>query len=207
MNILVVQSSARLEGSVSRTAAHHYLEALRTRHPDARATTHDLALNAPRPLDPEVLGALFTPAEKRTPAQHALVAPRDALIADLKAADQIVLAVSMYNFAPNATLKAWFDTVIRCGETFSQDKTTGAYTGLLSGKRAVVIVASGGNYTPGSAAESYDHATPYVKLALGFMGVTDVTVVPVPDQQAAPDTRAAATTHAHLTLASLSAPT
>ncbi len=97
----------------------------------------------------------------------------DAALAEFKAADIVVLAAPMYNFGVPSTLKAWFDHVLRAGETFRYTET--GPQGLLSGKRAVVLVSTGGVYE--GAPHPADFVEPYLRTALGFMGITDVQVV------------------------------
>ncbi|MEO8536640.1 MAG: NAD(P)H-dependent oxidoreductase [Betaproteobacteria bacterium] len=122
-------------------------------------------------LDEAVLGALFTPAGERTPEQAARVALDDALIAELKAADAIVLGVPMYNFGVPASLKNWIDAVSRAGVTFRYSEK--GPEGLVTGKRVFVALTRGGNYRDTSA----DTQVPYLKTVLGFLGLTDVQFV------------------------------
>lgn len=120
-------------------------------------------------LDGERFAALNTPAAARTPAQQAAAEYSDALIAELKAADTIVIGVPMYNFGIPSTLKAYFDHVARAGITFKYTKK-GA-VGLLTGKKAYLVMARGGFY-----GDSHAHTT-YVRDFLGFLGITDVETV------------------------------
>ena len=96
----------------------------------------------------------------------------NALISELMRADHVVLGTSMYNFSIPANLKAYIDHIVRIGVTF-----TPSYEGLLKGKKATIILASGGVYTPGAQAEAYNVATTYLRQILGFIGISDVTVV------------------------------
>ncbi|MDQ5926610.1 MAG: FMN-dependent NADH-azoreductase, partial [Pseudomonadota bacterium] len=141
------------------------------RNPGAHVTVRDLAL-APHPvLDAAALGALFTPAEQRTPEQLARVAQDDALIAEVQNHDVIVLGVPMYNFGVSVQLKSWLDAIARSGVTFRY--TANGPEGLVQGKKVYVAVARGGVYrdTP------TDTQTPYLKTILGFMGMTDVQFI------------------------------
>ena len=92
------------------------------------------------------------------------------------AADHLLITTPMYNFAIPAVLKAWIDHIVRVGITFNVTKE-GAYQGLIGGKKATVITASSGAYGPGTPGESYDQEIPYLRLVLGFIGITDVTFV------------------------------
>ncbi|RBP90936.1 FMN-dependent NADH-azoreductase [Rhodobacter sp. 140A] len=122
-------------------------------------------------IDGAWIGAAYTPAENRTDAQKATLALSDALIAELKAADTVVIGCGVYNFGVTGPLKHWIDMVCRVGETFRY--TEAGPQGLAGAKRVIVAYASGG--VP--AGSGYDFATPYIKQVLGFIGITDVTVV------------------------------
>src|SRR5512134_2697327 len=118
MHVLQINSSARREGSHSTRLATRLVERLRDADPEATLTVRDLG-QAPHPvLDEAALDALFTPLDKRTPEQAARVALDDALIAEIQAADFVVLGVPMYNFGVPAQLKNWIDAISRAGVTF-----------------------------------------------------------------------------------------
>ena len=171
MNILQVNSSARREGSQSSMLASAIVEGLRAIDPSARLTVRDLA-HTPHPeLDDAALQALFSPAEKHTAAQAARVAQDDALIAEIKAADVVVLGVPMYNFGVPAQLKNWIDAVTRAKVTFQY--TENGPEGLLKGKKVYVALTRGGKYRNTPA----DSQVPYLKTVLGFLGMTDVEFV------------------------------
>lgn len=122
-------------------------------------------------IDGNWIGAAYTPAEARTAEQKELLALSDELIAELKAADVVVIGCGVYNFGVTGPLKAWIDMICRVGETFKY--TEAGPQGLAGPKRVIVAYASGG--VP--AGSPYDLATPYIKQVLGFIGITDVTVV------------------------------
>ena len=168
MNILQINASARREGGNSTRIADAIVARLQAANPDARLTVRDLATD-PRPmLDEATRSALFTPAEQRTPAQAARVALDDALIAEVQATDVLVLGVPMYNFGIPAQLKSWFDAITRAGVTFRY--TESGPEGFLTGKKVYVALARGGRYR----GTENDTQTPYLKLILGFLGMTDV---------------------------------
>jgi FMN-dependent NADH-azoreductase len=171
MNILQINSSARREASHSTRLAHRIVERLRDTDPDANLTVRDLNRHPHSVLDEAAVGALFTPAEKRTPEQAARVAMDDALIAEIKAADAIVLGVPMYNFGVPSQLKNWIDAISRAGVTFRY--SANGPEGLLKGKTVYVALARGGRYRNTPA----DTMVPYLKTVLGFLGMTDVRFV------------------------------
>ena len=171
MNILQINSSARPDNSQSSRLAADIVERLRAANPDARLTLRDLG-RAPHPaLDEPALGALFTPADKRTPGQAARVAQDDSLIAELQAADAIVLGVPMYNFGVPTQLKNWIDAIARAGVTFKY--TDKGPVGLVQNKKVYVALTRGGLYRNTPA----DTQVPYLRTFLSFLGMTDVQFI------------------------------
>ena len=171
MNILQINASARREGANSTRLANTVVARLRQEHPAAKLVLRDLAVNPHPLLDEAALGALFTPAEKRTAEQAARVAADDALIAEVQAADVIVLGVPMYNFGVPAQLKHWIDAIARNGVTFRY--TEKGPEGLLKGKRVYIGLARGGRYRGTEA----DSQVPYLKTVLGFLGLADLRFI------------------------------
>ena len=168
MNILQINASARSEGANSTRVANSVVARLQSTNPAATLKQRDLASNPHPALDESALGALFTPAEKRTAEQAARVVQDDALIAEVQAADVIVLGVPMYNFGVPVQLKNWIDAIARNGVTFRYTET-GPH-GQLTGKKVYVALARGGRYRGTEA----DSQVPYLKTVLGFLGMTDV---------------------------------
>jgi len=170
MNILQINASAR-QGANSTRVADAIVARLQSANPEARAVLRDLARNPHPILDESALGALFTPADQRTPEQAARVELDDRLIAEVQAADVIVLGVPMYNLGVPVQLKSWIDAIARAGVTFRY--TEKGPEGLLKGKKVYVGLARGGRYrdTP------FDTQVPYLKTVLGFLGMTDVHFV------------------------------
>ncbi len=171
MNILQINSSARSENSQSSRLAGAIVERLRAADPEARVSVRDLSRSPHPALDEAALGALFTPTAQRTPQQAGRVAQDDALIAELLAADLLVLGVPMYNFGVPAQLKNWIDAVARAGVTFRY--TAQGPEGLVTGKKAYVALTRGGIYRNTPA----DTQMPYLKNFLAFIGVTDVRFI------------------------------
>jgi FMN-dependent NADH-azoreductase len=171
MNILQINTSARREEGNSTRVANRIVARLQAAHPGARLTVRDLAVTPHPVLDEAALGALFTPAEQRTPEQAARVALDDALIAEVQAHDTLVLGVPMYNFGNPVQLKTWIDAIARAGVTFRY--TAAGPEGLLKGKKVYIALARGGIYrdTPN------DSQTPYLRNVLGFLGMSDVSFI------------------------------
>ena len=168
MKILQINASARRDGAQSTHVANRIVARLRSANPDAMLTLRDLAVTPHPMLDEAALSALFKPVEQRNPEQAARVALDDALIAELKAHDTLVLGVPMYNFGIPVQLKSWIDAISRAGVTFRY--TANGPIGLLPGKTVYLALARGGQYrdTPN------DSQVPYLKNVLGFLGMTDL---------------------------------
>ena len=171
MNILQINSSARRDASHSTRLATRIVERLRDADPEATLVVRDLDRTPHPTQDEAALGALFTPADRRTPEQAARVALDDALIAEIKAADTIVLGVPMYNFGVPAALKNWIDAISRAGVTFRY--TEKGPEGLLKGKTVYVALTRGGKYRNTPA----DTQVPYLQTIFTFLGMTDVHFV------------------------------
>lgn len=170
LNVLEVGASARTDGSHSRALSRNLIDALRQRHGDVRVVRRDLADGLPF-VDASWVEANFTPEEERNDSHRDALSFSDELVAELKAADVIVIGAPMYNFSIPATLKAWIDMISRARLTFRY--TENGPRGLLTGKKAYVVVATGG--VP--VGSPLDFATPYLRHALGFVGIDDVEIV------------------------------
>ena len=120
--------------------------------------------------------AAYSDSATHSEEQRAALAIGNELIAELKRADEWLITTPMYNFSVPARLKAYIDHIVRTGQTF-RTNADGSFTGLLTGKKVTVIVASAGEYTPGSPIEAYDDLRAYLKRILSVIGVTDVTCV------------------------------
>ena len=173
--VLIIDSAATGEASVSRKLTAEFSDHLRKVRPGVQIVRRDIG-RAPIPhLTEETVGAIRgAPAE--TEAAEAALALSDTLIHELREADLIVLGAPMYNFGMPSTLKAWFDHVLRARVTFQYTET--GPEGLIKGKKAVVIETRAGFYSEGPAA-AMDSQEPHIRTLLGFMGITDVNFVRV----------------------------
>ena len=169
--ILRIDASMRHTGSVTRALTDKLVARLRAANPASEVVHRDLADGVPM-VDEAWIGANFTDPAERDDAQRAALAHSDELVAELKAADTLVIGLPIYNFGVPAAFKAWIDMIARARETFRYTET--GPEGLMTGKRALIVVASGG-VPVGSA---MDFATPYVRHALAFIGITDVEFIP-----------------------------
>lgn len=171
MNILVIKSSVFGDGGNSSNLVNTKVEALKAEHPQATIVERDLGSNPIPHLDGDRVGAFFTPVEKRTAEQQQVDDFSMALIEELKAADQVVVGVPMYNFGIPSQLKSWIDHVARAGITFRY--TENGPQGLIADKPVTVLAARGGLY----AGTENDTVTPYIKLFFSFVGITSVEFV------------------------------
>ena len=168
-NIIHLDSSIMGDNSVSRQLTAQVVKHI---NQGQKATTYiDLAQQELPTLDGFTVGSFFTQKEHRTSEQQAIATTSDQLISQLKAADVIVLGAPMYNFTIPTQLKTYFDLVTRAGITFQYTKT--GPKGLLDNKAAYVVVSSGGDYRN----QANDFVTPYIKLMLGFIGISEVHVI------------------------------
>ena len=199
-NILVLNSSAAREGSVSRILVEEAVARLQESHPLATIVRRDLGETPVPHLTVATLdGVRGTPS---TRAERDARALSDELLAELRAADTIVIGAPMYNFGVATSLRSWFDYVLRAGETFSY--SSGGPKGLLTGKRAIVIESRGGLYSEGPAS-AIDFQEPYLRHLLGFMGITDVTFVHAEKIGYGPEARTASLAQAKSRIAGLTA--
>jgi FMN-dependent NADH-azoreductase len=201
MNILQVNSSARAfengQGSHSTRLANELVALLQAQHPAAQVSVRDLARNPHPVLDEAALGALFTPAEARTPEQNARVALDDALIAQIQAADVVVLGVPMYNFGISAQLKNWIDAIARAKVTFQY--TANGPEGLLKNKKVYAVLTRGGIYRD----QPHDSQVPYLRSVLGFLGMTDIDFIYAEGLAMGPEAEARALDEARAQIAQL----
>ncbi len=170
MNILEISASGREIDSVSRMLTAELIDALETRAGSVSVTRRDLSDGIPF-VDAAWIGANFTPSEERSATQRDTLGVSDTLVAELQQADVVVIGAPVYNFSIPAALKAWIDMISRARLTFRY--TANGPEGLLTGKKAYIVVASGGVPVDSPV----DFATPYLRHALKFVGITDVEII------------------------------
>lgn len=169
LNVLRVDASGRESGSTTRALADIFVQGLAARGP-VRVTGRDVAKGLPF-VDEPWIAANFTEPEQRDEAKRAALARSDELVREVMEADLLLIGVPLYNFSVPASLKAWIDQIARARLTFRY--TEHGPEGLLKGKRAILVVATGGTPVEGAM----DFATPWLKHVLGFLGIGDVEVV------------------------------
>ncbi|MDR3708683.1 MAG: NAD(P)H-dependent oxidoreductase [Capsulimonadaceae bacterium] len=179
-NVLLVTSSPRGGASYSAQVAQEFAKEIE----GAKITVRDLSAHPLPHIAADFVQAAYTPDADRSPAQRQALALSDKLIAELQAADVVVVAAGMINFGVPSTLKAWIDHVARAGVTFRYGPS--GPEGLLTGKKTFLLLATGGVYSSGAYAP-YDHLTPYLNGVLGFLGLTDVETVLIEGVGAGPE--------------------
>jgi FMN-dependent NADH-azoreductase len=175
MPTLMHLDSSPLESSVTRQLGREFVKTWTTAHPDGTVIYRDLAVSAPQPLNTAWIHSAYTPEAARTAEQSAALAVSDELIGELERADEYVIGVAMHNFSIPSVLRLWIDQIARVGRTFSYGES--GPKGLLTGKKATLLIASGGVYEPGTPLGALNFVEPYLRVVLGFLGVTEVKVV------------------------------
>lgn len=170
--LLVVESSPRGDHSISRNMTRRFVSNWQAAHPDGEVVIRDLMESELPFVTAPWLQAYFTPPEQHSPEMKDILLQSDQLVAELLAADHLVIATPVYNYNIPAVLKAWVDHIVRKGMTLGFDGS-----GLVTGKKATVLLASGGVYTEASPIRDRDIATQYLRLILKVIGITDVTIV------------------------------
>ncbi|MDP3255812.1 MAG: FMN-dependent NADH-azoreductase [Bosea sp. (in: a-proteobacteria)] len=172
-HLLVINSSAAGPASVSKQLIDETVARLRSADPALIVVERDLGANPVPHLTADSTAAIRG-SDPANDAQRAAKALSDALVAELKAADTVIIGAPMYNFGIPSTLKSWFDHVLRAGVTFKYGEN--GPVGLLEGKRAIVVESRGGLYSSGPT-QSLDSQEPHLRTMLGFIGISDVTFV------------------------------
>ncbi len=171
--LLHINSSPLYGHSVSRELTDAFVAQWKSSHPDSAVIDRDLTSTVIPPISADWVGAVYTPEEARTPQQTELLSLSDSLIAELLQADEYVIGVPMHNFSVPSVLKLWIDQISRVGKTFSY--ADGTPKGLLTGKKATFIIATGGIYDAQTQMASFNFVEPYLRSLFGFLGVTDAT--------------------------------
>jgi FMN-dependent NADH-azoreductase len=166
--LLVIEVSPRHEFSTSRKLTALFIDQWKAAHPGAAVIVRDLMRTPPPFVDLAWIGGAFTPREQHSPESAAAI----KVSAELKAADHIVIGTPMFNFSIPAVLKAYIDQIVRVGVTVSPNNV-----GLLTGKKATIILASGGDFSPGSPVEKYNQASGYLRQVLAWIGIKDVEII------------------------------
>jgi FMN-dependent NADH-azoreductase len=171
--LLHINSSPLYGRSVSRELTAAFVAQWKSSHPDGTVLDRDLNSTSIPPINADWVGAVYTPEEARTPQQKELLSLSDSLLAELERADEYVFGVPMHNFGVPSVLKLWIDQISRVGRSFSY--ADGKPKGLIVGKKATFIIATGGMYDAQTQMASFNFVEPYLRSVFGFLGVTDAT--------------------------------
>lgn len=170
--LLVIEASPRGQFSVSRRIGERFARNWLSTHGNGEVKVVDLYKTDVPFVGLPWIGGAYRSREQHSPEMADAIRVSDGFVADLKSADELLIATPMYNFSIPAVLKAWVDHVLRVGVTFNE-----RYEGLLPGKKATIVLASAGDYSPGSPFEAANTAASYMRQALGFIGISDVNIV------------------------------
>ena len=171
--LLHIDSSPLYGRSVSRELTAAFVNQWRASHPEGRVIDRDLNATAIPPIHAEWIGAVYTPEQTRTGRQKELLSLSDSLLAELEQAEEYVIGVPMHNFGVPSVLKLWIDQIARVGRTFSYGE--GGPKGMMTGKKATFIIATGGIYDAQTQMASFNFVEPYLRSVFRFLGVTDAT--------------------------------
>lgn len=176
-HLLHIDCSPRELDSVSRQLSEAFVAAWQQGCPGRSTTYRDLGTHPVPPIDAEWIVGAYTPPDRHLPETEVAIALSNRLVDELCSADMIVVGLPMYNFTVPAQFKAYIDQVVRMGRTFDRD-AQGNYRGLVPpGKRAIVIVTSGGSYRPGTPSAALDFLTPYVRHIFELIGIREIQFV------------------------------
>lgn len=184
--LLHIDASARGERSLSRSLSRAFVDAWLTREPAAAVIARDVGRDPPPFLREAWVAAAFTPEDARSPEQKAELTLSDTLIAELVAADVIVMGTPMYNYGMPAQLKSWFDKVIRIGRTFSFDLARGDFPlePMLSGKTLVVLSSRGEfGFGPGGVRADMNQLDPHIRTCSHYLGVESIHTIAIDYQE------------------------
>jgi FMN-dependent NADH-azoreductase len=173
--LLALDVSPRGDRSISRALGKQFVERWQKRNPDGNVIYRDLNASRIPFMDNDWIAGVYAPPDlERTPEMQQALALSAMLIAELQAADVLLISTPMYNFTIPAVLKSWIDYVVRPGFTF---RLAPGWPGMLEHKKARLIVVSRDSYTPGEPSEADDLVSPVLHKVLSFIGIHDLAVV------------------------------
>ena len=174
-HVLAITSSPLSQGSVTTSLVERFVDTWIKADADGHVVSRNVATSNLPHIDEAMIGGFFTPEADRTEVQNIQLELSNALVAEVEAADVVVIGAPMHNFGITSSLKSWIDHISRVGRTFSY--TESGPVGHLTGKKVFVLSARGGNYSKSGNMSHLDHQEPYLRTVLGFMGLMDVTFI------------------------------
>lgn len=173
-HLLHLDASPRGDRSISRALTREFVAEWQSKFPHDTVTYRDLGRDPVPFITESWIAAAFGDPANYTSEQAAVIQVSNDLIDEFLAADYCIFGIPMYNFSIPACFKAYIDQIVRVGRTFGIDEN--GYKGLVQGKKLLIVIAEGGDYSAGSPAQSYDLQIPYLKLIFGFIGITDISL-------------------------------
>lgn len=173
-NTVLTENVVPQGNSISKAIAASFIDSWLATNKEDKVIHRDVGISPPDFISQSWVEAAFTPDDKRSPAQHALLSTSDTLIDELEQADIIVMSSPMYNYGMPAQLKAWFDQVVRVNKTFTFDLSRGDFPlePIMSGKTLVLTTSSGEfGFSVGGVRETMNHLGPHIKTASHYLGV------------------------------------
>lgn len=197
--LLHLDASPRGARSHSRQLGQDFLTDFRAANPTTHIVTRDVGRTPPPFVTEAWVEGAYTPAEAHSAAAREAMAVSNTYVDELLAADQLLITTPIYNLSLPAALKAWIDQIVRHGRTFV--KRDGGFEGLAKNKRALILVASGSDFRPGTPGGAYNFIEPYLRAVLGFIGITEVQFVYAHSQNSGSAASAAALAEAQAAVA------
>lgn len=176
--LLHIDSSANSKHSVSRKLTSEFVADWLKLNPGYLVKYRNLAVNPVAGITGDLLETLFAPPGTEHPeAKHAVLAAADSVIDEFLSADHYVFGVPMYNFSVPAAFKAYMDQIVRVGRTMGRGPK--GLEGLVKGKKLLIISTRSGDYSPGAPRDGWDFHEPYLRKFFGWLGIEDITYIPV----------------------------
>ncbi|MEI8607464.1 FMN-dependent NADH-azoreductase [Pseudoalteromonas sp. B160] len=176
-SVRAIKNDNPAHDSISKNIAKQFIDSFAQHQAIDEYIYRDVGMNPPPFITQDWIGAVFTPENKKTAEQKQLLALSDTLIAEIAAADIIVISSPMYNYGMPAQLKAWFDQVVRINKTFDFDLSRGDFPlqPLLGGKTLVVITSTGEfGFEQGGIREHMSHLVPHLRTLSKYLGVSTI---------------------------------
>lgn len=200
INVLRIDASARLEGSLSRALADTFVDTLRDGPSDFSLVQRDVGMEPPPAITELWMASAFKPESQRTDRERAALSLSDQLIAEIAQSDLLIIATPMYNYGMPSALKAWVDQVVRIGKTFSFDRNRGDFPlePILSGKTLVLLTACGEfGFEPGGVRKGHGHLEPHVRTVSKYLGVERFETIAIEYQEFADERHERSKAEAH----------
>ena len=203
MKLLAIQSSARQQGSITRLLSQEFIVIYQQNSPTIELKQRDVGIKPPSQITELWTKANYLDPDRRTPEEIESLKESENLIKELFWTDYLLLGVPMYNFSVPATLKAYIDNIVRINRTFTFNPQSNSFQGLVTGKKALIITSSAGDFRPSTALGKMNFCETYLTSLLNFIGIRDINIVSVPNQFMSNEIRQQSIENARLQLTNL----